>query len=699
MIEKDTNVKIVVGHLQHDFLQPLRILLSCEECNKQSDTDCLNNNHRVIFKPSDIIRILCESKKKYLGDGDLGNIHLFLDEVSHLGQDWASLDRLAENPTNSMWLGLNPEFYHENMKRINLQNFKRISLDFVLRNTKQINNLANDIRRYTLSYSKVAMQVNVEKTIKPLFEYKRNYDDEQHHISESGHVVDGLPPRLIILEQCRCVFTSTNEFSQCLCLPERCEAALRHCIAYMFDLNSELALPEMVKMLDETLHISLMYDAFPGTIGSIFKSVLKILENYKLAYALPDNAIEFMGYSSKSKFQYRHSKSPSHCRIWIVINNSVLGKEFTNLIYFDNENNYSFINPYTKDLRDLYILNNVSRAKCKLAIITVTGKEYDRGRVDQLRKTNISNHSPNQYEPRRHWFFYSREIIYKFMLVDTIKKGSLLLLPLPSQKCFNKRDAIRLLQKGAQLDEKLRQIKEQGNTIIQKREGTEKYQLALRIFVKGLVICQRRLTGDYPFSIFDPLNHLGDHEEANNYLNAIKEEELKLLLNCGVCLIYTNLTKEAYLLFQFLVKNNPKNDNAVFYKAKCLYEMGDYNLCIECLNECLQLNESKESATKLLGRAQRKLKDHGSTNYPDDLTELEINIKRRLKRHVNKNTNLCLLGDIIWDCDSNSVISLNVKMLIINKYLKPISGFNEECLESFTWNMKLGFEYDDLYKS
>ena len=153
---RNTNVKLVVGHLEHDILEPLQISLTCDVCNKNCDRECLKSGHDLIFKASDIVRILHEAKKRHLGDEELRNVHLFLDEVSHLGTDWASLDKLAENPTNSIWLGSNPEHYHENIERINLRNFKNISLDLVLRNTKLINNLANDVRKYILGFCKVA---------------------------------------------------------------------------------------------------------------------------------------------------------------------------------------------------------------------------------------------------------------------------------------------------------------------------------------------------------------------------------------------------------------------------------------------------------------------------------------------------------------------------------------------------------------
>ena len=110
------------------------------------------------------------------------------------------MDNLAENPTNSIWLGSNPEHFNENIERINLQNFKHISLDLVLRNTRLINNLANDIRRYTLRYSKAAKKALGEYTRKSPSMNQRNYDDERHLIPKSGHVVEGLPPRLVILE-------------------------------------------------------------------------------------------------------------------------------------------------------------------------------------------------------------------------------------------------------------------------------------------------------------------------------------------------------------------------------------------------------------------------------------------------------------------------------------------------------------------
>jgi hypothetical protein len=69
----------------------------------------------------------------------------------------------------------------------------------------------------------------------------------------------------------------------------------------------------------------------------------------------------------------------------------------------------------------------------------------------------------------QHWIYYNHEIIDRFMLVDIIKTGSLLLLPLPSQKSFDKGDAIRQLLERTRLDGKLQHIREQGNTIIKKQ--------------------------------------------------------------------------------------------------------------------------------------------------------------------------------------------------------------------------------------
>ena len=644
------------------------------------------------------MQILRESKKKYLENGELRNVHLFLDEVSHLGQDWCLLDKLAEDPTNSIWLSSNPEYYYENIQRIKLVNFKNIRLDLVLRNTKLINNLCNDIRRYLLSYSKVArIAIAEDYRTKEASVYQGIFDDERHQLSTSGHFVEGFPPHLVILEQCRCVFKSICDLSQCQCLLKRCEAALRHCLATMFDLDSKFSLSEMVKMLDEPIHISVTRPDWPG---SMYRAIIEILKNNNVLYAMLNGSIEDTSFSSKFKAEIR-PKLLSNCRVFIISDEMVLGKEFTNLIYFNIAGRDTEINPYTKDLKGSIMLSNVSRAKCKLIVINLTGKECNRHWVTIARNGNIPpNYHPNQYNAHSHWIFYHREIISKFLLIDTIKKGSILLLPLPSQKHFDKKHAMQQLLEGL-VDERMRYFREQGNDAILKHKGIEKYRSALKLFVNGLVICQRRLTGDYPWNIFDPLNTFGEHDEANKYLISIKEEEFKLLLNSGICLIHMNLIKRAHLLFQFLTKNYPKSDNAIFYHAKCLYEMGDYMQCIECLHKCLQLNEYKESATKLLGRAQRKLKDHDSKISSDDLTKVERECHRFLvhenERAMSNKRQYNTLNEIMQpnnqDSDISSVISLNVKIEIINGILKPISGFNEE------WKLKneFGFEYEDLH--
>ena len=107
----------------------------------------------------------------------------------------------------------------------------------------------------------------------------------------------------------------------------------------------------------------------------------------------------------------------------------------------------------------------------------------------------------------------------------------------------------------------------------------------------------------------------------------------------------------------------------------------------------LKLNEYKESATKLLGRAERKAKDQVSTIPNNQLAKLELDINRNFER-LNENTNI--FSDYnIQDSDVSSVISLNVKMRIINDILKPESGFNKE------WKLEneFGFEYEDLYNT
>ena len=129
-----------------------------------------------------------------------------------------------------------------------------------------------------------------------------------------------------------------------------------------------------------------------------------------------------------------------------------------------------------------------------------------------------------------------------------------------------------------------------------------------------------------------------------------------------------------------------------------MYKLGDYKHCIEYLHTCLELNENKESAKKLLSRAERESKDHSSTDFPDVLAKMNMEIHGYLKQFLDITSGYTLATTILdpnnQDHDINSLISLNVKNRIINSILKPVSGFNKE------WKLEneLGFEYEDLNK-
>ena len=145
----------------------------------------------LVLRILDLVRVLKVISEKY--EVSFDNVHLFLDEVSSLGQDWTFFDKFSSKYDNVVWLALNSEFHIEldDSKVLALDSFETRNLDHVLRNTKLICLLSNEVRKFVLECS------NFEQKMSTAFDIK-------HHFASPGHSVDGLIPRMILLPKCSC---------------------------------------------------------------------------------------------------------------------------------------------------------------------------------------------------------------------------------------------------------------------------------------------------------------------------------------------------------------------------------------------------------------------------------------------------------------------------------------------------------------
>ena len=237
-----------------------------------------------------------------------------------------------------------------------------------------------------------------------------------------------------------------------------------------------------------------------------------------------------------------------------------------------------------------------------------------------------------------------------------------------------------------------------------KADNIDNYQTALKTFVKGLIILEARLTGQ-TISRFHPLYNLVDDIEIKGHLHRLHYEESKLFINCGKCMMESNRAAEALEVFQCVTEEFPKTDDWLFYKAKCLFQLGDYNNCKATLNQCLGINKENKVATKMLQETENKLKNSPSTPFASRLTNFEVDLKdvlgeMAMKKRETMDSDLKLdvpklLGKVSEDfiIDKKSFVLSNRKREIVNKILKPCSGYGTE------WKLEneYGFERCDMY--
>ena len=110
-----------------------------------------------------------------------------------------------------MWLGLNSQYFNQTEAKLNLDPtiFIQANLKSVLRNPKLIMQLTNDIRNYLLSNWRITRftftWANYPQELLNRFEQAKASGEEMfknidYKLPTSGHCVDGLLPKLVILE-------------------------------------------------------------------------------------------------------------------------------------------------------------------------------------------------------------------------------------------------------------------------------------------------------------------------------------------------------------------------------------------------------------------------------------------------------------------------------------------------------------------
>jgi len=365
-----------------------------------------------------------------------------------------------------------------------------------------------------------------------------------------GHMVDGFIPRLIVLENCDCY--PIRHRRGCECLEKRLENALKLSICTIFGdeerIHIKKGFEKIIQHLEQKVYISCSM-ATSTVTHYLYLTMQKIFNRYQIPYTTDET------YSSNTN--QKLSLANSNCKIHFVNYFDVLGREFENLIYLAQEELDLFIDPISKDIKHSYVLQNVSRAKSQFHVIHPGAKVMNNWMIDLLH----TNRQRKQ-EHNNAWILYTHEIITAFLYVDLIRNGSMMLLPLPTQKFMDQDKTIELLMDGRDLIEKLKLSNKYGGDMMKsgKRNKECQHRAALKVFARSIMVLQARLIGtskEHEGVRFDPLYNFTDHSEVNHYLNEIKIQEYEIFLKCGQCLLELDSVNEAFLIFKFLTEDFP----------------------------------------------------------------------------------------------------------------------------------------------
>ena len=126
-----------------------------EPCIYKQNINKRSESNYVQFTATDLIKIVEHTGKQLLGNENLNNVHLFLDEVSSRGYDWKLLDQWAATSRSTIWMGINGGNVSSSKEDCSLETFTEQKLSLVLRNSRLICQLANDVRKYLLLYERL----------------------------------------------------------------------------------------------------------------------------------------------------------------------------------------------------------------------------------------------------------------------------------------------------------------------------------------------------------------------------------------------------------------------------------------------------------------------------------------------------------------------------------------------------------------
>ena len=635
--DKNENIKIIIGHFQEDVMAKFGMSSLCKECSSKNLNKC-KHDIKKMFRVSDILRVAHAANKKFLNSKSKGNVHFFLDEVRNFDQDWQFLTTDDIMDSNVIWMALRPEHFNDNTVKFRIENFEIKTLEHNLRNSRQIFNLTNELRRYLLSFWPICkFTTSWTKSNKYIYKeipvkYNQKFDATPYSLPKYWHHVSGTQPQLIILNDCTCL-SKRDSIRNCKCYNARIEAALKQSIVKMFGLDAKLSLSEISEKLPATIFISLHITTKENVIDHSLKHVL---EKEKVPHVI-DTA---EGEEKLNLF----GKIYGNCRIRLIDSSTVLGNEFDNLIYIIDHLYHSCrINPVTKDILGNYLLDNCSRARSQLHIITPGGKEMNKIRL-RFNPEDWWNifYKHNALNESAQWAVYGYEVIDAFLLVHLLNNGCLLFLPQSDQLSMGQKEAINLLREGRDLEKNLKRFNRKGEEI----NKIDKCSFpALEVFSKGLQTLQRRLTGDCPGSRFDPLDNLGANSKVISYLKKIKFQELKLLYNCGKAL--------------------QKIDLDDYGTAACMI----LNFLVEDIMQYQKRYTANDDRTKsLLKDVLSHLEQHKSRAAgKKELESLKDNMKKQLNSQIEQNPD----G---WIVDYDSAILLTLRKQIINTLIIPISS-------------------------
>ena len=273
--KKDSSIGpiiVKVGSLLNEIMNHLGIYIRCDECLSKRvacnhDAGFRSKQKSMVipgnlkFRVLDLIRIF--QKTSELQNVPISNIHLFLDEVCRLPDDWTLLDAFSKKHKNVVWLAMNSEFYQENQHEVHLPSYQEKTLSYIL-SIKKLNCSIKSFFQAMTGANERMDQIRTEKfeqKSKKLFNIKPVTEIPNVVPSPAGHVVEGVTPRLLMLRTCFCKNSFQEKAQQvrslkisaiakmmksggnfhsgkfCQCSEQRIKEVLQMSISTMFDLQ------------------------------------------------------------------------------------------------------------------------------------------------------------------------------------------------------------------------------------------------------------------------------------------------------------------------------------------------------------------------------------------------------------------------------------------------------------------------------